>query len=124
MIDVLDFSPKFTQYWMGVPCQHNSNYDHLQLLPKHDSGGREMLLPAEMPPEKFFDITMPFVTQLQNEAQKRSALGSGLHPYGVLAQGVQVVWIFAAREIDILKDRLSAAEKRIAELEGKREAVT
>lgn len=113
-------TPATRMFWLGSPGVYTDRKDLQDRgLPDGDQGGRELQLPTEVSPGQFYDLTMPFVKMLQADAQRKVQLGEhrALHPFGVLAQGVQVTWIFASMEIEDLKTRLAAVELRMGALE-------
>lgn len=117
-------------YWLGTPCRYDLNRPDLEDLglPEADLGGRCISLPTDVAPSDFFDKTMPSVFQIQAEARKRQIMGKGFPPDGALAEGIQCLWVFTASaqsmqqeqlksafvEIDGLKKRIAALEKKIA----------
>lgn len=109
---------KVIQYWLGSPGKYNPDRHDLDGLPEGDNGGREFALPNEVSPQEFWDQTMPLLIQLQQQAQQRIAIEGRLHPFGILAQGVQVTWIFSSIQITRLQTELLKAHQRIESLEA------
>jgi hypothetical protein len=114
---IFQLTPTIVQYWLGTPGKYLPGRADLDLYPEGDLGGREFQLPSEVKPQQFFDMTMPMVNKLQNDAQKRLGIDPQLHPFGILSQGIQTVWIFTSMEVSKLQKQVFELESRIKILE-------
>lgn len=114
--------PVVTQYWLGPPCKYHPDRKDLDGFPEEDLGGREIGLPDSTTPQQLYTDTVVELQNLHQEAQRRFAMGSGngkLHPFGVLAQGIYMVWIFASMQMTKLYGVLVTNRQEIAALEAR-----
>lgn len=114
--------PTVTQYWLGTPCKYHPDRKDLDGFPEGDLGGREIALPDSTTPQQLYSDTIVEVQALHQEAQRRFASGQGngkLHPFGVLSQGIYMVWIFASMQMTKLYEMLVIDRQEIARLQSR-----
>lgn len=113
--------PVIKMFWLGEPCQYDPGRADLESFPAGDLGGRELGLPVSMTPQEMFDATMPRVVVLQAQAQQRFQSGAErqLHPFGILAQGIQTTWMLTSEQVTRQQAEIDALKATVERLEAK-----
>lgn len=119
---VFEDKTRKTYYWLGMPCKFSDDPD-LAFLPEAEDGGRALALPAEAKPQQLFDTAMPLLGQVYADAKRQSMMQGGLSPLMPLAQSIQVVWIFAAQEMEEVNTKILKLQSKVEELEKKLDQV-
>lgn len=103
--------PQSVHYFLGDASAYNPVHPLAEQLPEGDKGGRDFALVPGHSPAELFDQTNPALAAIHMQAMREAQLRqTPLPAAGILVQGIQMTWIFAAQEIALL--RAEVAELR------------